>query len=138
EVEQPAPGAPWVGDAGSPRIAIRAPPQGERLADVDEDVVEARAAQEAADAVGDEALRDSVQGDRHAGPMQPDQSRLELYMLVADRFQGPADPPRVRAGGRGAGLREMLGQQPIEWLHGGIEGAVALARQRKRERQQLH
>ena len=98
--------------------------EGADLADVEEDVAHAGVLQERRHAVGDVALRDAVQRDRHSGPGEADRRRPGLD--GAPVHQRPrlgesalGRPARIRAA-----LREVRRVGAPERLHGGVEGAL--------------
>ena len=127
-----------VAEADAPGAAVGMAAERPDFADVEEDVTHARVLQQGGHTVGDVALGDAVERDRHARPREADfrrrdldgpviHQRLRLREVVCGR------PPRV-----GAGTGEVRGVEAPERLHGHVEGALRPLRIGARLRQQRH
>ena len=67
-----------VADAESPRAPFRVTAEGAKFAQVDDRALEAFVAQKVSDGVGDIALGDAVERDRHAGTRKADSGRAAV------------------------------------------------------------
>ena len=111
-------------EADAPGAAFGMTAERADLADVEQDVAHAGVLQQRRHAVGDVALRDAVERDRHAGPREADFRRLDLHGAVVHQRPRLRDLGLGRPARSGARLREVGGVEAPERLHGGVEGAL--------------
>ena len=88
------------------------------------------------DAIGDVALGDAVEGDRHAWPGEADLGRLELDGAVVHQRLRSGVLTLAWSARIGAGPREVRGVEAPERLHCDVEGALRPLRVGARLRQQ--
>ena len=128
--ERGAVGVGGVGDRDPPGRAAGAGPESPRLAEVEQDVGEARGAQQVGDTVRDVALGDAVQRQRHAGTPEGDPLGRRLHRAEAD--------PAQRGGERlGRRLGRGAGEEVPERLDARVERAAGGPPQRGADGQQL-
>src|SRR5882672_1959602 len=114
-----------VADADPPGMTLRVATDGAKLAEIDHGAFEAFIAQQIRDGVGDESLREAVEGDAHAGARKGDMRVADIDIAEIDEL--PCD---IAGAGRDVLLDvavrpEMRLIEPPQWLHRDIEGAVA-------------
>ena len=72
----------WIGETDPPGPPVGVTSESAKLAEIDQHVVEPFGAQQRRDPVGDVALGNPVQGERHARPRELDAPRLDLARVT--------------------------------------------------------
>lgn len=80
-----------VAQADSPGPSVGLVGQGPDLAGVDQGMFEAQIPQQLSQAVGDKALSDAIERDRHAGARQRDGAGRNLNLAIIDQCQSRRD-----------------------------------------------
>lgn len=110
-----------IGKGGALGRAVRVRPDRPGLAEVDKHTIETRIAQDLGHAVGDVALADPVQTDRHSPPREAKAIRGDADVLMPYAFRCAGDSLGRRAFRIGIGRAEMIRIETPERLDGDIE-----------------
>ena len=117
-------GHPWIGQADLPWTAIGMSAKGSDLTEIRQYAVASARPQDCRDAIGDEALGNAVERDRHAGLREGDPIRIDPQSVIPDQGKGAFDSSSVGSIGRRVNLREMVGIEQPQRLNGDVESAV--------------
>ena len=131
-------GHPWVGQADLPWTAIGVGAKGSDLTEIRQYAVASARPQDCRDAIGDEALGNAIERDRHAGLREGDPIRIDLQSVIPDQGKGALDSGSVGSIGRRVNLREMVGIEQPQRLNGDVESAVGKAAKPDAFAQQHH